>query len=533
VKRGSESNRINVLVLEDRSSDAELLIAQLREAGFETIWHRVETEKEYVERLDAGWDLIVADYQLPQFDALRALQLLRARELDIPFIIVSGKVGDDFIVEAMKQGAADFLLKDRMARLGIAVEQALERKRMRMSQKEAEQKVRLAMAESERIRSELEAANRALAGKNAQLSEFYQTAQRFVEDVSHEFRTPLTVIKGYAEAIADGLAGPITAQQKEFLGYVSDRTRDLAQMVDDLLDSSKLRAGTMRIDRKRHRAQKIVAHARMMIMAKAAANEIEVVEDIDADLPEVYGDAEKSGRVLVNFAVNAIKFSPSGGRITLWARRTAEGGAEIGVTDQGPGISLENQHLLFERFRQVGDSQNGSAKGFGLGLNIARDLVALNLGQIRLVSSPGQGSTFSFTLPPNDPRIVLEGYMNYLRLLPKRVGTIGILSVECQSPHGMNDNIRDLLTATLQPTDLVLDGPRECSFLLVGYTDDLCGWVKRMRKAAAKFASQLDPSNTRDPIHIDVLGDWPWPAAERQAMAGMMAEFSDGGLIHA
>ena len=533
MKRDGESNRINVLVLEDRSSDAELMIAQLREAGFEPTWQRVETEKEYVKSLNIGLDLIVADYQLPQFDALRALQLLRSRELDIPFIIVSGHVGDDFIVEAMKQGAADFLLKDRMARLGIAVEQALERKRLRMSHKEAEQKVRLAMAESERIRSELEAANHALAGKNAQLSELYQTAQRFVEDVSHEFRTPLTVIKGYAEAIVDGLAGPITGEQKEFLGYVTDRTRDLALMVDDLLDSSKLRAGTMRIDRERHRAEEIVANARFMIMAKAAANQIEVVEDIDADLPEVYGDAEKSGRVLVNFAVNAIKFSPSGGRITLWARRTAEGGAEIGVTDQGPGISLENQHLLFERFRQVSDSQNGSAKGFGLGLNIARDLVALNLGQIRLVSSPGQGSTFSFTLPPTDPRIVLEGYMNYLRLLPKRVGTIGILSVDCRSSHGMNDNIRELLTATLQPTDLVLDGPRECSFLLVGYTDDLGGWVERMRKAAAKFASQLDPSNTRGPIQIEIVGSWPWPAAEKQAVARIIEEFSRGDLIYA
>ena len=533
MKRDGEPNRINVLLLEDRSSDAELMMAQFREAGFVATWQRVETEKEYVASLNAGFDLIMADYQLPQFDAIRALQLLRGRELDIPFIIVSGKVGDDFIVEAMKQGAADFLLKDRMARLGTAVEQALERKRMRVSHKEAEQKLRLAMAESERNRSELKAANHALAGKNAQLSEFYQTAQRFVEDVSHEFRTPLTVIKGYAEAMADGLAGPITNEQKEFLGYVTDRTRDLAQMVDDLLDSSKLRGGTMRIDRKRHRAEKIVAHARMMVMAKAAANHIEVVEDIDANLPEVYGDAEKSGRVLVNFAVNAIKFSLPGKRIILWARRSAEGGAEIGVTDQGPGISLENQNLLFERFRQVGDSRNGIAKGFGLGLNIARDLVALNLGLIRVVSSPGQGSTFSFTLPSNDPRIVLERYMNYLHLLPKRVGTIGLLRVEPHSSHGTDENIRDLLTATLQPTDLILDGPREGSFLLVGYTDDLGGWVERMRKAAMKFASQLDTSNVHDPIQIDVIGTWPWPAQEEKAMAHMMENFSHGGLVHA
>jgi signal transduction histidine kinase len=523
---------IHVLVLEDRASDAELMIALLREAGFAVTWARVDTEDDYRRNLNTSLDLILADYNLPQFDAIRALQLLRARELDVPFIIVSGIVGDEFIVEAMKQGAADFLLKDRMARLGTAVEQALERRRMRTSQKDAEQKLRLAMAESEQIRSALEEANHALVGKNAQLSELYQTAQRFVEDVSHEFRTPLTVVKGYTEAIAEGLAGPITEQQKEFLGYVTDRTRDLAQMVDDLLDTSKLRAGTMRIDRKGHRVEEIVAHARLMIAAKAAANQIEVVEDIDPDLPEVYCDAEKSGRALVNFAVNATKFSPRGGRMTLWARRLAEGGAEIGVTDQGAGISPENLALIFERFRQVGNA-SANSKGFGLGLNITRELVALNLGQIHVVSSPGQGSTFSFTLPPNDPQIVLKGFVDYLRLVPERVGTLALLSVERRLPHYIDDNVHDFLSATLQPADLVLDGPREGSFLLLGYTDNLDAWVERMRKAAASFASQLDPPNAHGALHIEVLGAWPWPASEQQAVARMMEALSQGDLIHA
>jgi len=289
----------------------------------------------------------------------------------------------------------------------------------------------------------------------------------------------------------------------------------------------------MRVDRKPGRVEEIFAHARLMITSKASANQIEVIEDLADDLPDVYADAEKSGRVLVNFAVNAIKFSPTGGRITIWARRAAEGGAEIGVTDQGPGISLENQSLLFERFRQVGDSHNSGTKGFGLGLNIARDLVALNLGRIRVVSSPGQGSTFSFTLPPGDPRTVLQTYMDYLRGLPKREGTLGLLSAQRPSGDGLDENIRDFLTATLQPTDLVLDGPRERSFLLVGYTDDLSAWVDRLRKAAAKFESQLVSPTGREPIHIDVLGAWPWPAAEQQAMQRMMQEFAPGELIHA
>jgi PAS domain S-box-containing protein len=368
---------------------------------------------------------------------------------------------------------------------------------------------------------------------NAKYAELCKTAQRFVEDVSHEFRTPLTVVKGYAEAMADGLAGPITGEQKEFLGYVMDRTRDLAQMVDDLLDSSKLRAGNMRVDRKRHRVEEIVFHARSIITAKVAANQIDVIEDLAPDLPEIYADVEKSARVLVNFAVNAIKFSPAGGRITIWARSTEDGGAEIGVTDQGPGISLENQNLLFERFRQVGESHNAANKGFGLGLSIAHDLVALNLGQIRVVSSPGQGSTFSFTLPPNNPHVVLRRYMDYLHLLPKCVGTIGLLSVECRARDGIGECIRDFLSVSLQPTDLVLDGPRKNSFRLVGLTNNLGGWVERMKKAASKFSLRRDAAIALDPIQIDVLGAWPWPNEQNQAITRIIEEFSEGELVHA
>jgi hypothetical protein len=276
-----------------------------------------------------------------------------------------------------------------------------------------------------------------------------------------------------------------------------------------------------------------VAQARSIISAKVAANQIEMDEEIDADLPDVYADAEKAGRVLVNFAVNAIKFSPRGGRIKLWARRTEDGGAEIGVTDQGPGISLENQNLLFERFRQVNDSQSGATKGFGLGLNIAPDLVALNLGQIRVVSSLGQGSTFSFTLPPANSQIVLDKYMAYLRSLPKRPGTVGLLTVDCHSSQGINENMRDFLSMSLQPTDLVLDGPRDNSFLLVGFTGDLGAWVERMKKEAAKFSHRENPSEALDPIHIEEVGTWPWPDAEEQAVARMMEEFLLGGLVNA
>jgi len=123
--------RIRVLIVEDRQADAELMLHELRRAGLEPEWQRVETEPDFLAGLDPPPDLILADNQLPQFDALTALNCLRERGQDVPFLIVSGTMGEDVAVAAMRQGASDYLLKDRLARLGPAVRQALQQKRLR------------------------------------------------------------------------------------------------------------------------------------------------------------------------------------------------------------------------------------------------------------------------------------------------------------------------------------------------------------------------------------------------------------------
>jgi len=130
-----------VLILEDRPADAELMVEELRKAGFEPQWRRVATEADYIEALDASHDLILADHSLPQYDSVRALERFKASGLDIPFLIVSGTIGEELAVELMRAGAADYVLKDRMARLGQAVVQALEQKRLRDEKGQAEQKL--------------------------------------------------------------------------------------------------------------------------------------------------------------------------------------------------------------------------------------------------------------------------------------------------------------------------------------------------------------------------------------------------------
>ncbi|HXC02130.1 MAG TPA: response regulator [Opitutaceae bacterium] len=134
---------LKVLVAEDNPADAELLVRELRRAGFEPDWKRVDTEKAYLEHLHDGLDLVLSDYQMPEFSGLRALELLKQRDLEVPFIIVSGTIGEDTAVAAMKQGATDYLLKDRLTRLGSAVSHALESSRLRAERRSDAAQLRL------------------------------------------------------------------------------------------------------------------------------------------------------------------------------------------------------------------------------------------------------------------------------------------------------------------------------------------------------------------------------------------------------
>jgi PAS domain S-box-containing protein len=141
---------LNLLILEDRPTDAELLIFELRDAGYQPIWKRVDTEADYLAALNNQLDIILADFSLPQFNALRALRHLQDRQLDIPFIVVTGTISEEVAVDCMKQGAADYLIKDRLGRLGQAVERALEQKRLHDEKSKAD----LALRDSEvRFRS--------------------------------------------------------------------------------------------------------------------------------------------------------------------------------------------------------------------------------------------------------------------------------------------------------------------------------------------------------------------------------------------
>ncbi len=138
---------LTVLLVEDNASDSELLVLELRRAGFAPHWQRVDTEAAYLSHLHGGLDLVLSDYGMPQFSGLRALELLKKSGLEVPLIIVSGTIGEDTAVAAMKLGAADYLLKDRLTRLGQAVGHVLGESRLRRERKLAEEAIQRQQAE--------------------------------------------------------------------------------------------------------------------------------------------------------------------------------------------------------------------------------------------------------------------------------------------------------------------------------------------------------------------------------------------------
>ncbi len=262
---------------------------------------------------------------------------------------------------------------------------------------------------------ELRRSSDLISQKNEELLVLADRAHRVVDDVSHEFRTPLTVIKEFTSIIADGLAGPVSEEQAGFLRIVDVSASELNHMVEDLLDSSKLRAGLLRVCRREHRVEDIFASLRVGMSRKASCRSIVIEEEIEEGLPTIFADDEKIRRIISNLTTNAIKFSPEGGTIRLSAARASTPGhVTLSVRDEGPGLSEEDVEQLFGRFRQVSTSRNVAAKGFGLGLSIAQELAWLNLGSLSVESVKGEGATFTLTLPEHDRHAVLSSFEHAL-----------------------------------------------------------------------------------------------------------------------
>jgi signal transduction histidine kinase len=237
-----------------------------------------------------------------------------------------------------------------------------------------------------------------LARKSAELEVANRHKSEFLANMSHELRTPLNAIIGFSEVLVERMFGEMNDKQDEYVRDIHSSGRHLLSLINDILDLSKVEAGRMELELERFDLPQAVQNALMLVRGRADAHGIRLESSIDARLGEFVGDQRKIKQILLNLLSNAVKFTPDGGRVSV-AARAIDGMVEVSVADTGIGIAPEDHPAVFEEFRQVGTDYVRKREGTGLGLALTKRFVELHGGTIGVKSAPGEGSTFTFTLP--------------------------------------------------------------------------------------------------------------------------------------
>ncbi|HYW78734.1 MAG TPA: ATP-binding protein, partial [Thermoguttaceae bacterium] len=253
---------------------------------------------------------------------------------------------------------------------------------------------------------------------------------------------------------------------------------------------------------------------------------------LDPNLPDIYCDAAQIGRVITNLVINAIKFCGEGGHVTIWSKADDDASqVVIGVTDDGPGIYPDKLQHLFRRFEQVGTNARASAKGVGLGLSIAQELVSLNFGKIAVESEPGKGSTFSFTLPTADAVGLLERCLQQPSCRGPALQNVSLLTVEIDSQPSTSplpdDTIAEidlLLNDELRRTDLILPVAPTKWLLVLQTEKDECMTIARRIETARDEANRNRPTGMLPRLIADYRGTWQTVTERDELLASFQEE---------
>jgi signal transduction histidine kinase len=224
----------------------------------------------------------------------------------------------------------------------------------------------------------------------------------FLASMSHELRTPLNAIIGFSEVLLARLFGELNAKQDDYLKDIHTSGKHLLNLINDVLDLSKVEAGRMDLEPSQFDLPVALADAMTLIRERATKHGIHLGLDVAPELSQISAYERKFKQILLNLLSNAVKFTPDGGRVEVRATR-ADGAVLVAVSDTGIGIAPGDQEAVFEEFRQVGEDYTSKAEGTGLGLALTRRFVELHGGRIWVESELGKGSTFFFTIPDRTP----------------------------------------------------------------------------------------------------------------------------------
>lgn len=349
---------------------------ELAESGEEAL-HKLEKEP---------FQLVLTDLKMPKMDGLQLIAEIARSKPETLTIMMTGHGTIDSALEAMKRGASDYITKPlNLDEMILRLRKVLEEKQRFVRLKD--------------FADQLEKTNLELRKIDSMKSEFVSVA-------SHELRTPLAAVKNVVQLMLSGKTGAVNENQKRFLSMAERNIDRLTNILNDLLNLSRIESGRMALNFENIELGAVIEWAASSLRPHADVKSIQIDVQIPESLPTIDGDQEKIEQILTNLIGNAIKFTPDGGKILISAHPPPQGQKErygqavaISVKDSGIGIPAEHLGAIFEKFYQVEDSLRRSAGGTGLGLAITKGLVEAHQGKIVVESEMGKGSTFTFTLP--------------------------------------------------------------------------------------------------------------------------------------
>ena len=249
----------------------------------------------------------------------------------------------------------------------------------------------------EQYTAELTIKNEQLEARNREVERANRQKNEFLASMSHELRTPLHTIIGFSELLTEQLEGPLGEKQQRFVGHILQDARHLLELINEILDISKIESGRLELKREAFDFSQCVEEVLAGIRYQAATKNI-ALENKNSFHDSLYADRLRVKEILYNLLSNAVKFTPEGGRV--WVEASSQGDTlHVSINDTGIGIPEKEHPSIFEKFYQVGDAAGGTREGTGLGLPITKHLVELHGGSINVESRPGQGSSFRLTFP--------------------------------------------------------------------------------------------------------------------------------------